>query len=95
MANAQEAKRERPLDRGAFLLVYIVGQKKSAFTNLKERSASLAYRRLTCQAIESIADRYNHFLLCFDAPKRTRLPHTTQRAQLQINSDWLSQIPIF
>ena len=37
MANAQEAKRERPLDRGAFLLVYIVGQKKSAFNNLKER----------------------------------------------------------
>ena len=28
MANAQEAKRERPLDRGAFLLVYIVGRKK-------------------------------------------------------------------
>jgi hypothetical protein len=37
MANAQEAKRERSLDRGTFLLVYIVGQKKSAFNNLKER----------------------------------------------------------
>ena len=43
MANAQEAKRERPLDRGAFLLVYIVGQKRE---RLQQFVKTLPYQNL-------------------------------------------------
>jgi len=35
---------------------------------------------MTGQAIEPTVDRYNLFLLCFDAPDRSRLRRTTQQA---------------